>query len=145
MVDHFYDQLNHDQEEIIDLGLENFMLAEDGDRVELVPRAPAIEEEEALGMADGPEPVPEDPPYVDELVHHGGPFETIEDLRRYLRADPDCEHPLWEIVHVGEHDRRRRCVLCDLCTRHQHPYLLQCPECRLRVCIGCGRRNFRLP
>lgn len=91
------------------------------------------EDEEAMEVAGEPEA----PDYVDELVHPGGPFETMEDLTRYLREDPECQH---EAMDVGEHDQR---IPCDLCARHQHPYLLQqCRQCRLRVCLECGRHRF---
>lgn len=96
---------------------------------------PAAEEEEAMEPAGEPEA----PEYVDELVHPGGRFETMEDLTRYLREDPDCEHLVWQAVEIGEHDQR---ILCDLCAQHQHQYILQCRQCRLRVCFGCGRHRF---
>ena len=102
------------------------------------------EEEEILRIAGGRVVVLEDPEYVDELVGPGNIFETQEDLTRFLRENPDCGHSVWQAVLIGEHGRREDCVLCDLCARHQHPYLLQCRACRLRVCVGCGRQRFRL-
>ena len=60
----------------------------DGTELRTVPAT--VEEEQASEVAGVREVVPEAPEHVNELVHPGGPFETMEDLTRYLRAIPEC-------------------------------------------------------
>ena len=72
------------------------------DRGEWVIRAAAAEEDALETTAGYDDVAPEATEYIDELVHPGGPFETAEDLTRYLRINPDCAHNLWQVVDVGE-------------------------------------------
>ena len=151
---------DREQEQYLTWGLNNVKLIEHDDgRTEWVLHAPAAvaaeEEDNALEPTAGDrdrDAASEAADYIDELVHPGGPFEALEDLTRYLRTNPECEHHVWQAVVVGQDGEQERegghhriGVPCDICARLQHPYLLQCTECRLRVCVGCGRRRFRLP
>ena len=58
------------------------------------------------------------PEHVNELEYPGGPSETLEDITRYLRAIPDCGHPVWQAMEVGEHGQREHYIQCDLCAQH---------------------------
>lgn len=126
--------------------VENLLDIEDDGTVEgIVPIPvpepdPAAEEEEE--EATEPAGEPEAPDYVDELVHPGGPFETEEDLTRYLREDPECEHELWQVVRAWEGEYHDQRTPCDLCAQRQRPYLMQCMQCQLQACFRCGRHRF---
>ena len=99
----------------------------------LVPAPAVAAAEDAFEPAGDREVVP-DPPegYVDELVHAGGPFETME----------DCEHPEWQFVEVGGQGQPEHYIPCDLCAQDQPFYLIRCRQCGLRICLRCGRHRF---